>query len=371
MRFIRLCKKSTYFVRLILFLTFFSIGIVFSQEDSLSSSDIDFFGYPYAFYTPETNFAIGAGGILYFRTADDKVLNLSSILLSGYYTINNQYNITLSPEIYFAENKYLSAGKFNFGKFLDKFYGYGSDSEEIANPEYFTHNFGINLNFQADITKNFQIGGIYDFLYSDITDKKSNPFLINDEVLGSDGGISSGLGLKLAWDSRDYIYLPTEGGYYIFSVVYYGALLGSDFTFNDYLVDLRRYFKLAEGHVFTLQVYGNFVGGDPPFYEMPRLGGSVTMRGYFEGRYRDRYFMCAQVEYKTWLVKKWNLGVVGFYGIGDVAYEFQDFEIRKFKHSVGFGLRYIFDKEERLTIRADFAFGKNSTGVYFAMQEAF
>jgi len=342
-----------------------------SDSDTTGTSGITFFGYPYLFYTPETNLAFGAGGMMYFRTSDKTDLNLSSVLLSGYYTINNQYNLTLSPEFYFAQNKYIIRGKFSFGKFLDKFYGYGSNTEEIPNPDYFTQDFGINLNFQADVSERFEIGAIYDFLYTNIIDKKSNPFLLNESVLGSNGGISSGLGIKFVWDSRDYIYLPTNGGYYMFSVIYYVKPLGSDFEFNDYLLDLRRYFKITEGHLITVQIYGNFTGGNPPFYEMPRLGGSVTMRGYYEGRYRDRYFVTAQSEYKTWLVRKWKLFIVLFGGLGDVAYNFSDFTLREFKFSYGFGLRYIFDEKERLTVRADFAFGKNSSGVYFAIQEAF
>ncbi|NOX66282.1 MAG: BamA/TamA family outer membrane protein [Chlorobi bacterium] len=342
-----------------------------SDSDTTGTSGITFFGYPYLFYTPETNLAFGAGGMMYFRTAKQSDLNLSNILLSGYYTINNQYNLTLSPELYFAHNRYIVRGEFSFGKFLDKFYGYGSNAKKISNPDYFTQDFGINLNFQADVSEKFEIGAIYDFLYTSIIDKKSNPFLLNESVLGSNGGISSGLGIKFVWDSRNYVYLPTSGGYYMFSVVYYVKALGSDYEFNNYLLDLRRYFKITEGHIVTVQLYGNFTGGNPPFYEVPRLGGSVTMRGYYEGRYRDRYFVTAQAEYKTWLVKKWKLGVVVFGGLGDVAYNFRDFILRGFKYSYGLGVRYIFDKKERLTVRADFAFGKNTSGVYFAIQEAF
>lgn len=343
-----------------------------AQEESDSSdSSLDFFGYPYAFYTPETNIAFGAGGMVYFRTSNQKRLNLSSILLSGYYTINNQYNITLTPEIYFSRNTMISTGKINFGKFLDKFYGYGSNSEEIDNPDYFTQNFGVNLDFQIRVSEKLGLGLVYDLLYSDIIDKKSNSFLTNNSVAGSNGGISSGLGLKFTWDSRDFIHLPTNGGYYIFKVIYYTDPLGSDFSFNDYFLDFRRYFKIAKGHMIAVQAYGNFIGGDPPFYEMPRLGGSVTMRGFYEGRYRDKYFACIQAEYKTWLIEKWNLGIVTFAGIGDVAYQFSDFEIRNFKYSYGLGLRYIFDLHERLTLRADFAFGQNTSGVYFGIEETF
>ena len=360
------------FYYLIILLFFFIAEInAQSEEDTTVTNGITFFGYPYLFYTPETNLAFGAGGIMYFRTAREPELNLSSVLLSGYYTINSQYSLTLAPELYLSRNRYIARGEFNFGKFLDKFYGYGSNSEEIDNPDYFTQNFGINLNFQADVSEKFEIGAIYDFLYTNVIDKKNNPFLNNNSVLGSEGGISSGLGLKLVWDSRDYVYLPTTGGYYIVSAVYYKKVLGSDFEFNDYLIDLRRYFKITQGHILTFQLYGNFARGFPPFYEMPRLGGDVTMRGYYEGRYRDRNFVATQAEYKTWLVEKWKLGVVLFGGVGDVADELDDLKVKDFKYSYGFGFRYIFDEKERLTVRADFGFGKNTSGVYFAMQEAF
>jgi len=361
---------SRYFV--ILFILFHVSDLIAqSEKDSTEASAIQVFGYPYAFYTPETNFAIGAGGMMYFRTSKNPDLHLSSILLSGYYTINKQYDLTLTPELYFSNNNYIVKGEFNFGKYLDKFYGYGSNSEEIDNPDYFTQDFGINLNFQADIFEKFDIGAIYDFLYTNVIDKKSNSFLLNDAVLGSNGGISSGLGIKFVWDSRDYIFLPTEGGLNLFSVVYYTKGIGSDFEFSDYLVDIRRYFKISNDYLLTVQLYGNFTGGDPPFYEMPRLGGSVTMRGYFEGRFRDRNYITAQAEFKTYLVKKWKLIIIAFGGLGDVAHNFNDFMFKEFKYSYGFGFRYIFDKEERLTVRADFGFGKNTSGIYFAMQETF
>lgn len=363
--------RNFFFYAIFLLLLFRPDTNAQSEKDTIITYDISFFGYPYLFYTPETNLAFGAGGIMYFRTARIPQLNLSSILLSGYYTINNQYNLTLAPELFFSGNKYIARGKFCFGKFLDKFYGYGSSSEEIENPDYFTQNFGVNLNFQFDVSEKFEVGAIYDFLYSNIIDKKGNPFLTSNVVLGSEGGISSGLGIKLVWDSRDYVYLPTNGGYYIFSVVYYKKTFGSDFEFNDYLIDLRRYFRLVPDHILTFQLYGNFARGYPPFYEMPRLGGDVTMRGYYEGRYRDKNYIIAQTEYKTWLIKKWKLGIVIFGGAGVVADDLNDLKVKNFKYSYGFGLRYVFDEKERLTVRADFGFGKNTSGVYFAMQEAF
>ena len=82
--------------------------------------------------------------------------------------------------------------------------------------------------------------------------------------------------------------------------------IGSDFEFQDYLVDLRRYYKISDDLLLTVKLYGNFSGGDPPFYEMPRLGGSITMRGYFEGRFRNRNYLTAQAEFKPILLRSGN-----------------------------------------------------------------
>ena len=361
------------FISRLIFICFiiFSAPILAQSKDSTDVSGFSVFGYPYAFYTPETNFAFGAGGLVYFRTDKIPKLNLSSVLASFYYTINNQYDITLTPELYFADNDYILKGNFSFGNSIDKFYGVGSAVPEISAPDYLTQYFTVNLNAQIKISGQLETGIIYDFFNSKISDKKENPFLNGKNILGGDGGISSGLGAKIVYDSRDYIYLPTSGGYYEISAVFYGNELAGDFNFSDYLVDLRKYFSISDGHLLTFQLYGNFMTGNPPFYELPRLGGSTTMRGYYFGRYRDKNYFSAQTEIKNWFWEEFNLGIVFFAGLGDVAGKFSDFKLTQLQYSYGFGLRYIFDEKERLTVRADFGFGKNTNGIYFAMQESF
>jgi hypothetical protein len=360
-------RTFLYTVLVILFTTSNFTGQ--TKEDSSETKDFGLFGYPYAFYSPETNLAFGVGGMVYFRTTKDKDIELSNIVLSGYYTINNQYTINLTPELYLSKSGDYFKGDFFYGKFLDKFYGYGSQSPEIPYPDYLTNDFNAYFYFQKNITKNIEVGIIYDYFNSTIIDKKENQLLLNDVVVGTDGGVSSGFGFSAAWDSRDYVYVSTRGWYYYFSAVFYSKAFGSDYDFNQYIIDLREFYHPFQNHVFAFQGFGSFTRGNPPFYEVPRLGGGVTMRGYFEGRYRDRNYITLQMEYKTVLF--WKIGGVLFVGMGDVARQFSDFKLKNFKYSYGFGFRYAFDLEERLTIRADFGFGKNTSGVYFSMSEAF
>jgi hypothetical protein len=103
---------------------------------------------------------------------------------------------------------------------------------------------------------------------------------------------------------------------------------------------------------------------------MGLLGGDAIMRGYYLGRYRDRNLVCCQVEYRVVPVV-WRLGVVGFLGFGDVADRIKNLRFGDFKYSYGFGLRYIFNREQKFNMRLDFGFGKGTSGIYITGSEAF
>ena len=94
------------------------------------------------------------------------------------------------------------------------------------------------------------------------------------------------------------------------------------------------------------------------------------MRGYYEGRYRDRNVVVLQAEYRLPIF--WRFGAVGFAGVSDVAHRFRDFKFDNLKYSYGFGLRYLFNKNEKMYVRFDIGFGRGGmSGFYFSVFEAF
>jgi len=101
----------------------------------------------------------------------------------------------------------------------------------------------------------------------------------------------------------------------------------------------------------------------------PALGGDNQMREYYEGRYRDKYYLAIQGELRWRLSQRW--GLVGWAGIGDVAGTLDNFRLDDFKPTVGVGVRFALDPAEVLNVRADFAYGKNTNGMYFNAKEAF
>jgi outer membrane protein assembly factor BamA len=99
-------------------------------------------------------------------------------------------------------------------------------------------------------------------------------------------------------------------------------------------------------------------------------GGSYSMHGYYFGRYRDKNMITFQTEYRLPLF--WRFGAVGFAGFGDVADDINKFRMKEFKYSMGFGLRFMFDAQEKINARMNSGFGKDGNlGLYAMVVEAF
>ena len=354
------------------------VTLVHSQQvDSTHKKGKSIFYYPLIFYTPETELAFGCGGIFTFRTSKNQGSNPSQIGSVSYYTTNQQYLITINPELYVKANRYYISAGIAYANLMDKFYGIGNHTRDIPDAAYYTSRFGLLLNIQrrallapiGNLFRNINFGLILDFASDRIADKKDNPYLLERQVRGTEGGITSGMGYTMVWDTRDNIFFPHSGSYHQWKHVFFCAPLGSDYDFNQYILDLRRYFPLAKDQVLGIQFYNNNTGGYPPFYRLPALGGGVLMRGYYQGRYRDQNYMMAQLEYR--MIVWWRVGLAVFTATGDVAPQLRDFQLNEFKYSAGFGLRFVLDVIEKLDMRLDFGFGKKTSGVYVAIQEAF
>ncbi len=339
------------------------------EQDSLSRDNSKVFFYPYAFYTPETHYAFGAAAISYFRSSSDTSSKPSKITLSGYYSTRKQYIVTLTPEIYLQNENYFIPMDLHLGDFADKFWGIGNKTPDFPNPDYMIRSYGIKIAVKPKIKSNFKAGVILELKNADIVDKKSNPYLISNSARGSNGGMTFGSGMAVSLDSRDNIFYPSRGSFYELNILIFSRMWGSDFDFNRYILNLRQYLSITSNHLLAIQFYGNFVSGYPPFYELPALGGQNLMRGYFLGRYRDKQYVLTQAEYRTSLL--WRIGLVGFAGVGDVTDRLELIQLSELKYSVGAGLRFALDVKEKLNVRIDFGIGKNSSGIYFAIEEAF
>ena len=192
-----------------------------------------------------------------------------------------------------------------------------------------------------------------------------------DEVVDSDDGRIIGAGLLVTRDTRNNAVYPSAGSYHQLRVTLYDGLFQSNYGFGSYSLDLRTYMAPVQRHVLAIRAVGQSTSGTASFDVLPQLGGDALLRGYFQGRFRDRHLLAGQLEYRApvW----WRLGVVGFVSGGQVASAFDGFTWGGFKASAGGGLRFLLDPQSGLNIRADYgwAFDIGTGGFYLNVGEAF
>ena len=186
---------------------------------------------------------------------------------------------------------------------------------------------------------------------------------------GLNGGFSFGLGLAIAFDSRDNRYNSHKGAYIIGSALFYPSW--GPYPFSKFSLDARKYFNPWLKHVIAIQGTTSYTNGVVPFYQLPQMGGDNQMRGYYLGGLRDYALIDAQLEYR---MPVWNIfGVVGWIGMGRVADSYGNMGIKGFHYSYGPGLRIRVDTKHDTNLRFDWGFGSDAgvQGFYINFAEAF
>lgn len=355
-----------------------------AQQDSAPERKVRISGYPYVFSTPEAGPAVGLGGIVTFYTSrTDSLLRPSKVTLGGWYSLNDQYKITLTPVVYLEENRWQLSLPADYGRFTDRFWGIGNQTEEFPedttpgapSEEYNLSAANVKLDIQFPPSTALgarlwnRAGIVLELNDTRILDPLDNP-LIDSTLPGSAGGQTLGAGLVFVRDNRNATFFPNGGGLYTAKLVVYPPILVADYGYTRIEADLRQYVGRNPDEALAFQAYGSFVFGSPPFYALSALGGPSRMRGYFLGRYRDRHYLTAQAEYRKMFW--WRLGFAAFAGVGEVfGSEGSDFRVNDLQWTVGGGLRVLFNRAERINLRVDFGVGKSTTGLYFQLEEAF
>jgi outer membrane protein assembly factor BamA len=312
--------------------------------------------YPFIFYTPETKLALGAGGIFVFYADSTRELHPSKVTFSGYYSTNKQYQVKFTPQFYFFKNKLFISLPITYGYYISKFFGIGDQQLEEGHEVYTSAVFNASIMVQAPalLFSSDRTGFLFDINYTEILDKKNNELLL-------------GVGYDGVWDNRDNIFYPTRGSYQYFKITLYPYM--GDYAFYSFELDVRKYFHLAARSTLAYNFYYASTGGETPFYKLPAMGGQNRMRGYYEGEFRNNSYSTMQFEFRQFVLNR--IGFVLFAGVGQVANSIIEYDFKDFRICYGGGLRYIFNKSEKINLRFDAGFGKDTYGLYVGMEEAF
>ena len=285
------------------------------QTDTIGNKNVSTLLVPIVFYSPESNFAFGGGGQLFFKTSksNSQVLN-SRVLASAIYTLNKQLMFEVQPQIYFNYENYFLDTKFKYKIFPDVFWGIGPNTEELANENYNQTEISFSASFIKSLPSNVNFGFNFNFSNYVVTEIEDGGILASDTIEGSSGATLVGLGLLLNRDSRDNKFSPLRGGLYQFKTNFTSRVLGSTHSFNSYYIDLRKYLNLGNNNIIALQLYSRLTFGNSPFQAKAYYGGADVARGYFKGRYIDDHLYVLQMEYRLPVSKRWELAAFALTG---------------------------------------------------------
>ncbi len=340
---------------------------------------------PLISYSPETSLRLGTASVFLFRPNGCTTgTQLSSIRIPVTYTLNRQQKVRFSYEVFLDGNRHILDGFVQWQKFPFYFYGIGSGTMETDEETYTGRTIGAQASYLNNLAERFFLGAQLIWVNNKVLEREPDGLLSRDGLIaGSEGSVSSGVGVIGRYDSRDNNLNPGRGMYLQSSLTAFPESFGSDYAFTKFELDFRRYFRPFGKHVLAFQFFAENNWGQPPFELLALLGGDELMRGHYEGRFRDKTLMAAQVEYrlpvsrrdwfggeeKLGFWKRW--GLAGFAGLGTVAPNFGGLPDSRLKYSLGMGIRYLVLPKERVNIRVDFGFGTQRPGFYFNVREAF
>lgn len=328
-------------------------------------SSTRFFGLPLLFYSPDTRLGYGAAGIVTFPSQPYR----SSITFGLAYTQRKQFLIYLPYQFYSRNEQWRVYGELGWYRYRYQYFGIGNGYSNNFSEPYTAQYPRIRVTAVHHIQGRHFVGirsYIDDYQIREI--EKGGE--IEEGILpGAKGGLSSSLGGVWLYDSRDNQFFPGKGWLVEASLTGDDRLTGSDFHYARLSLEATRYLTFFNNHKLAINVLGIFSSNGVPFFNMAQISTPRRLRGYPEGKYRDRNLILTQAEWRFPII--WRFKGVFFAGAGTVFGTNAD--VFKLRPNAGLGLRFEFDRKQQLHLRMDYGFGqgKGNSGAYITIGEAF
>lgn len=312
------------------------------------------------------------GGYIYPMNKGDKVSPPSFTGGGGMYTSSGSWGFAAAQKAYLSQDRYRLMGGIGAANVHYDFFGVGSEAGKKGKSIPITQEVvGVMAEGLRRIEWDF-FGGLRYAIAKvkttvDLSDRLGSIGLQSPAIELSVR--TAALGLHIQRDTRDSTFYPRKGSLLDLQVDPYSEIWGGDFNYQVYSIAYNKYIGLDDRQVLAFRGYGRFTAGDVPFFHLCLFGTGSDLRGYTGGQYRDRMMLAAQAEYRVEL--PWRFGLAAFAGVGEVFRAFDDLNTKDLLPSAGAGVRYTIATKNHINLRLDFAWGKDSNGIYFSVGEAF
>ncbi|WP_418642094.1 BamA/TamA family outer membrane protein [Vibrio chaetopteri] len=331
-------------------------------------------------YTPEQGLLVALGGLYSFKTDRAQSAlqrsSLSAFLIGNYGDSEVGYGLSGHHELYWNNNDVQFKGNFNLGSQSKHYWGIGYDAAndfefgEVTKYSAIENNYKGNLIYR--LTGNWFAGPAVKLNYYSPTSEPEAAFMDENFNTFKDKPFTWGLGASLQYDSRDVAVNPWSGSLFRSEVLLYSEALGSQAEYQKLDMEYRTFHSVAEGRVIALLAHYQQAFGDVPYYDMPEIGGASSMRGYYQGQYRDKVTAEVTAEYRHTFRRDSgvlsNHGMTAWAGVGSVGNSMDDLTGHAI---VSYGVGYRYELQPRMNIRLDLGMGRHGSAFYFNFTEAF
>lgn len=325
--------------------------------------DVSFIGGPY--YSSDTKFGIGVVAAGQYRChGADSVLPKSSVSLYLKATTSMFFQLGLEGTNVFKGDRRLHYDV-NFSSVKSKFWGIGYDLNiDDANESNYKYLASSAVaDFSWRLADGLYLGPRMDFEY--VNGRKfGKPWLWEGEDKRT---FNLGVGFTLVYDTRDDLNSAYRGVYLRLNQQFNPRFLLNRNAFSMTELSFSAYKQVWKGAVLAGDFHTRLTYGNTPWGLLSTFGGSDDMRGYYEGRFRDKCAITACVELRQHIWRR--NGIVAWVGAGTVFDRFESMRWRKVLPNYGIGYRWEF--KQRMNVRLDLGFGRHCKGFIFSINEAF
>ena len=326
--------------------------------------DMSIIGGPH--YSSDTKFGLGLVAAGFYRSNPaDTLSQPSNVSLYGDIATTGFYMLGVRGDHIFTNDRFRIDYNLYFYSFPRYFWGIGYDrGMDMANKSKFKELYvdaSVDMLWRA--LPHFYIGPAVEFGYVNAR-QQERPELWNGQARHI---ATYGAGFRLQYDTRDNFTAPNRGWLLQLEQRICPKFLQNRYAFS--YTDFRACFyrNLWNGSVMALRYHGRLAYGNVPWNMMSMFGGSSVMRGYYDGRFRDKGEMDLTLELRQHV---WHRnGLVLWVGAGTVFPKISNIQFRKILPNAGIGYRWEFKK--LTNVRLDFGIGKGEKSFIFSINEAF
>lgn len=323
--------------------------------------DFSIIGGPH--YSSDTKLGIGLVAAGFY--SGDSLSIPSNVSLYGDVSTTGFYMVGIRGNHIMNDNRDRIDYNLYFQSFPRHFWGIGYDAgNDMANKSKFDEKkIRATVYYLHEFTKHVYFGPGIQYTYTNAS-RRHNPELWD----GQDRITRNySVGFRLQYDSRDNLTATQRGFLASLEQRFSPRFLGNDYAFSTTEVKFAYFHHLWKGSILASQLHGWFNYGNVSWSEMATFGGPASMRGYYEGRFRDKCAMDLTVELRQHVWRR--NGLVAWLGVGSVFPRFSQVHFRRLLPNGGIGYRWEF--KQRTNVRLDYGIAKGEKSFIFSINEAF